>query len=249
VTPPPTINVNLKRCTCIKAYGPNIVEHSDTCPATPTINVNLTPCDCRYRVGPYSAHLLACAAASPVLIPCPIPPKVEFTVRLGECDCPGNFGMGKTGPDVEHTRSCPARPVKVSCTIGGDGTWAGSEALTCDNAERRDGLFPVDPEAVLAACRARWEIVKALVTQADCVPPMGCLSQEQWVRVAPLVSQRDAVFDALARKVAAEQASVEATHAFEDALGTVRSAVPTPASEYMLGNYVARLIEQVGVLP
>lgn len=96
------------------------------------INVNLKPCRC---VGPRDerkTHWDGCAGA-PVVILCPIPHTVEFEVALGECACPPrNFDVMRNY-DGHVSPTCPARPIRVTCSIGGDGTWAGSEVTEVEN--------------------------------------------------------------------------------------------------------------------
>jgi hypothetical protein len=100
-----------------------------------TINVNLKPCSCSAgrlnaarRCGtPSPVDPLPCdddCPGKPILIPCPIPPRVEFKVVLGECIDAGRRPVSPIpracAPDGRgHHVRCPARPISVSCSISG----------------------------------------------------------------------------------------------------------------------------------
>jgi hypothetical protein len=132
---------------------------------TPAVNVNLAKCDCpdfgRSRGTPYRP-----CPAVPVFIPLPLPRSVTFQVVLGECSgaCTTINDTRGYRREVVHDEDCPARPVKVSCSISGK-TWAESE-VTDAWPEKNDGFlcstgqtFPT----LEAVCRDRWSLVKALV--------------------------------------------------------------------------------------
>lgn len=221
----------------------------------PTVNVNLAPCDAVRRPG-WSCPHTHCAA-KPIPLPCPIPRSAVFFVALGPCLCPldtrtNNIVGGVHGPDCAH-----ARPIRVACSIGGDGTWAGSEVVEANVVEldsigrildaQDDGAKGLSARLV-AACRSRWEIVKALVTNAFPSSVRG-----------DLVDQRDAVYAALADMARAEDAAYESEVAWGIAMGhpakdDVRHPDPgfdanVLPSRRRLSAYVARIIAQVGVLP
>jgi hypothetical protein len=189
---------------------------------------------------------VALGSAAPVIIPCPIPGSFTAEVRLGECE-EAPVSVQISG---RHAALCPARPVKVSCSIGGDGTWAGSKVTEVDwqtRNERGDWnpspMSHVEREAALGACRARWEIVKALVLGTGELPSHRLH--------LPLFAQRDAVFAALADMARTEEAqkaaSAAATAAIYGAPRVIR-AFSEPEYQELLGRYVGRLVEQVGAL-
>lgn len=210
------------------------------------INVNLEPCpiSTSHTHGPDSLCI-----GRPVLIPCPVPRTVTFEVQLGECAGCGSPGESLAG----HDAMCPARSVRVSCSIGGDGTWVGSEVFTADNSDRHDGLFPAHLriDVVLAACRERWALVKALVTGKPFIP-------NNWdgpASVMALFTQRDAVFAALAAMARAEMAALRAQYRADEAFPSARFAKPGDADHRALGpsvnrlaRFVEYLVEKVGVL-
>lgn len=225
-----------------------------------TINVNLTPCQC--PVSPKShRHWAERCAAKPVEIPCPITPTVTLTVRLGECTCtmkPGPMLLPRTVGliEEEHEGGCPAHPIRVTCTIGGDGTWAGSEVtdarvldmdsigLVLDAQER--GVMDLAARLV-AACRARWALVKAMVTGKRYV----LAARPGAEKVAPiyrLFEQRDAIFAALAKAHRAEDTLIEALGDYEEAMRGEPVGIYglKRESHGALERYVKRLIEQVG---
>lgn len=210
---------------------------------TPTINVNLASCS-RGRCGldPKGVfrHDPSTCSGEPILLPCPIRRSVTFSVALGECACDA-YAEGGTCPT-----DCPARPVRVSCSISGK-TWEESEVAEAEWLGRYadDATNPV-----LAACRDRWALVKALALGEDAGAWM--LSEawaERWDVVASLFAQRDAVFAALAdmarHEEGLEAAAVRAAKAMGadgDLSGTTR------ASPEFLAAYVEHLVEQVGAL-
>jgi len=229
------------------------------------LNVNLKPCGCSHRRGLSSTCLSDCASA-PVLIPCPLPPSVTVAVVLGECNCTipswwtrdamahskadrasGRAWSCACGPCAaarsngwapdQHNARCPARPVKVSCSISSpDGSWEKSEVTEVD------GPFWGN---ALEACRERWAVVKALVLGQRWTSQLGSLE-----RVATMFDRRDAAYGALADMTRHEDGIESAQHAFFSALNghgktVVRIARP---SHSLLEAYVERLIEQVGTI-
>lgn len=232
----------------------SLMNETDRMPTTaPTVNVNLTrTCACgavERRANP-SGHFDQCAA-KPILIPCPIPPTFECTVALGMCSNTWRcvIGMGRSD-GVQHGAACPARPIRVACTIGGDGTWAGSNVTDIEPATDADGDDWGD--AMWRACRGRWELVKALVLNTGC-PAVSCITGATWL---PLARQRDAMYSALAEMARAEEAAFKAQDkamsALQDSLFLAPYHDELPEnrpSARMLERYVERLIEQVGVLP
>lgn len=211
--------------------------------AVPMVNVNLGACRCgsTHPAWGRQPHTSWCNG-KPVLIPCPLPRSVTLQVALGECTCP-------TGgrPPEGHWRYCPARPVKVSCSISGK-TWEESEV---DDVEFPDAI-ETDPAggparvALEAACRARWALVKALVL--GLYPTCGNEDVPQ-----EIFEQRDTVFAALAEMAKAEAALAVAWEACPKALqkrahpGSLRNE--QRPSRWMLAAYVEHLVEQVGVMP
>lgn len=213
------------------------------------INVNMMKCHHSKGMENDPVHKHACLE-QPLLIPCPIPPSVTFQVALGKCDCPGNFGMGKTRKeDIEHTRSCPARPVSVSCAISGS-TWEESE-VTDAWPEKNDGFLCSTGETfplVELACRDLWPLVKALVLGKH-------KGREEFAVANPgtpehLFAQRDAVYAALCKMAMHEEGLQNAWDEFPMVLRVDAHFGPPEkrSSEYVLESYVAHLIEQVGTL-
>lgn len=225
----------------------------------PTINVNLKKCDCRFRaghgVGPdyrINGHLTDCAA-TPVNIPCPIPPSVTFSVVLGECTCFHRSPKGAVPPpNWAHVSGCPAHPVKVSCDTSknrGTRTWADS-FLTCfECPESEAGAFEDDAQADRAVdvCRKLWAMIKAVVLghptyYTELVPGNLCV-------------QRDAFFSALSEVARLEQALYAAQQEAHAAGGNLKWEGPRVdgnpelrGSSAMLQAWVKKLIERVGVL-
>lgn len=223
---------------------------------TPVVNVNLTPCDCDGPhpgiTGSTGAHANDCATR-PVLVPCPIPRSFTVVVRLGECACPVSTWRKNAATRTAgsaHDTSCPARPISVACSISG--TWAESEVTDGYTDTTSGQLAALERE--LSACRARWALVKALVTGQD----MSALDLEaRHVGTFEMFAQRDAVFAALTDMVRAEDLAFAAQIALDKAMGLKRNVTPfhRPDSEReawpsaaFLAAYVERLIEQVGVL-
>lgn len=223
-------------------------------PTPPAINVNLKPCADWCPVTHtirHTRHDTHCPGA-PVLIPLPIPRSVTFQVALGACEC--TTGGLDTMP---HDDDCPARPVRVSCSVSGDGTWAESEVDDVwQNVQNAKGWIvdaeDADPSA-LAIARERWALVKALVLNVWPVPSAHAA-------VVEFIRQRDAVFSALADMARAEDAAVAAQGRLDAVLRPGWHARHRPDSHLPaaglerpsrmgLAAYVERLIEQVWVMP
>jgi hypothetical protein len=210
-----------------------------------TINVNLKlGCGCSVEAMrlPETGHYPGCSAA-PVFIPCLLPPSVTFEVVLGECTCSAH-GYGITKPN--HAGACPARPMKVFCSISGK-TWEESEVA--DWEPRDMEYLPTQAnwkDVVEAACRERWAVVKALVLGKTVTPSFGPEN--------PLMKQRDAAYAALVAKARMEQADDATTRDLMKALPSLkmRDVTEATASAYLSGralaHYVEHLIEQVGAL-
>lgn len=224
-----TINVNLKRCECTTG-GLNGLPHDAGCPGVP------------------------------VLIPCPLPPKVEFTVRLGEpsddrCE-EFDIAPGQNEDDTDAMCRCgyprgdhealgeSARPIRVTCTIGGDGTWEGSEIgkIEIDNEEPATARI-MD---VWDACRERWAHIRALA--------LGLWVNEP--ALAPFFAHRDTVFAALAKLAEAEQAAFRAQYVCDAAFPFERYNL-SPVSDHRtkprpsavrLAAFVSHLVASVGAL-
>jgi hypothetical protein len=227
---------------------------------TPVINVNLAQCDkaCEQHdpaLLPDGGHWTGCAA-KPILIPCPIRRSVTFHVALGECRPPkchqslavaGAYGITK--PSGIHSTECPARPIRVACSVSGK-TWAESEVK---DVETRDETWhPSAPRSyrALSACRARWALVKALVL-GEALSPTYTLSAD----ARKVVEQRDAVFSALADMALAEMSMETAIEAMNSTMyagprGTRWAPiyeVPESKAQDALERYVEHLIEQVSL--
>lgn len=232
----------------------------------PTINVNLKPCDCAlsslaptYPPKPHADH----CSAKPGLLTCPLPDKVELTVRLGRCECAAQYrgvtGFGVSEPQGKHTENCPARHIRVICSIGGDGTWSGSEVAEMEIL----GGTPLGIDArnrIHRICRDRWALVKALV--------LGKFAYRDVGDAGPgtpegLFKQRDVVFANLAEMAQAEQAHREKSMALFEAIRAAdhdREHVTNPYcyaiawddghpnAEAGLRSYLSMLIAQVGAL-
>jgi hypothetical protein len=212
---------------------------------TSSVNVNLQMCTCGYHVG----HGDNCRGL-PVLIPCSLEPfrSATFTVALGTCECALSL-TPQTAPEWHHTSRCPARPVRVSCSISGK-TWAESEVTQCEPHPDDVSRFAVVTDAygmMYAACRDRWELVKALVLGKTFEP-----NEWDWPeKLRASIAQRDAVFSALADMARAEEAQIAARAALHKALGISPGRVLEAAlreSAIELGSYVEHLVEQAGQL-
>lgn len=222
---------------------------------TPIINVNLAPCTKRcHEAFKDGGHYDNCASR-PVLIPCPIQRSVVMEVRLGECIDDGREQGSAIpracAPNGPHHENCPARPIRVACDIVGE-TWAESEVVDVKIRPRETLAMAstYDMQRILAACRARWEIVAWLVTGKRA-------PHERTKWSGPTLTpfeQRDTVFAALAAKVRSEREDDETTRALVKALPNLKFSdmATCTADDYLsaraLRQYVAGLIEQVGVL-
>lgn len=224
----------------------------------PTININLKPCECANHKSFGLRHWEHCPG-TPIHVPCPIPRSVTFAVRLGECECGAarlrTHSKGSVlGPLLPCSAACPARPIRVYCGISGK-TWEESEVKDVE-VRPRETLVMVstyDMPLILAACRDRWALVKALVTgQWPTVSAIGTLS----AAIPALQAQRDAVFAAICEMARAEETAWKAQLVIVGAVPTLR---PAPGMHHPTGDenrpsaswlaaYVGRLIEQVGVL-
>lgn len=212
----------------------------------PTINVNLKSCDC----DAIPDHAGWCSS-TPVLLPCPIHRSVTFEVRLVECTC-GNVVASGVWMRGAHHPSCPARPVRVSCSISG-ATWEDSEVVDpdLDVPEIERMRHPMMDSRALSACRERWALVKALVLGRDPAEPEVPVTAAQGLLA--LFQQRDAVFSALAKRVRSEDAGDEAMAEFFSEVPPsvqvdVGHHIQPRLSEHALARYVENLVEQVGVL-
>lgn len=183
-----------------------------------------------------------------VRIPLPLDKwrSVTFQVMLGECA----MGCHTQRPGQAHYAGCPARPVKVSCSISGK-TWEESE-VTDAWPEKNDGFLCSTGEtfpALEAACRARWLIVKALVLGRSWAEH----SPESWDAHNPraLFAQRDTVYLALVDVVRAEEMLfLRGNDALRAATGSAYMR-PEPGdreSATTLARYVDRLVEQVSTI-
>jgi hypothetical protein len=218
---------------------------------TPTINVNLTKCDCppmdSYTMtSRKGAHFPDCPGYH-FLIPCHIQRPVTFDVALGEC-----FGCGMSQSRtrdglVRHDSHCPARPIRVSCSIGGE-SWPHSFAQDVAIVEGEPIHDLVRLDAIMRTVRERWALIKALV--------MGIRVEGPPRHVKGLMDQRDTVFAALADMARAETAAMQAQQRVDDAFpyhrfhrvgGGDHRAIPP--SHARLEAYVEFLREQVGVMP
>lgn len=197
----------------------------------PTLNVNL-------RCVPHEEGKIG--GGVPVLIPCPPPRTVEMTVRLGECNDMPSCGLR------EHHTHCPARPIRVTCTIGGD-TWEESEVTGIAPMDGPSG----DPVGLLLRCRERWAQIKALATGKAWTSVEGFTALPR-----NLFEQRDAKFAALTKLVLAEQAAIVA-QAECDAAFPIDTYVKVPAPDHRaephpsavrLAAFVSHLIATVGAL-
>jgi hypothetical protein len=230
--------------------------------STPTINVNLKQCDCwKWHEPALPTHQAVCAA-TPVPISCPIQRSVSFEVVLGEChntSLPESERMGRRCVSsafdvakVEHHSTCPARPIRVACSISGE-TWAESEVVLCDGRgeDGREVAF-TDASPVFPACRERWALVKALVTgqHVGLPPALAGLRPD----IQNLFLQRDAVYTRLASMRRHEEALYAEWLALPDSVKR-RCQIAPDAPEYArtfaqdaLECYVVGLIERVGAL-
>lgn len=230
---------------------------------TPTLNVNLRPCTCPVGWPSGGDHWPGAGQpkcdAQPVLISCPLPRTVEMTVRLGECDCGAVDANKRSAREASLfgmacLPGCPARPIRVTCSIGGE-TWEGSEVSEVDWQTRNErGDWNPSPmshrerDAVFGVCRDLWGAVKGLV-----------LGQRAFMTsdvVRALGAQRNTEFAALTKLVQAEQAAI-AAQAECDAAFPIDNYVKVPAPDHRseprpstvrLAAFAAHLIASVGTL-
>jgi hypothetical protein len=168
---------------------------------------------------------------------------VALMVRLGECSgrC---TGMLWQSPPI-HGAACPARPIRVSCSIFGK-TWEESEVADVEKQGPINAYqLPTELERTLAlaASRGRWALVKALVLghselSALLTGPTACA----------MLAQRDAVFAALCEMVRAEEAHAAAWSDALKAMGVTYGMDPERKSAWVLSDYMKHLVDQVGAL-
>lgn len=204
------------------------------------VNVNLKSCDCghrQYLAGDVGPVYCVCDR---IPIPCPIPRTVEMTVRLGKCTCTTH---GIVMVRERHVSTCPARTIRVTCSIRGD-SWETSEV------DPTHGLNPHGAAAMMV-CRARWEVVKALVTGVHPDFDGGAWTGP----TLPLFRQRDAVFAALAKMATKEQGACNAQQECDEAFPYSQYSKPgdpdhraARPSVARLAAYVSHLIATVGAL-
>lgn len=209
----------------------------------PTINVNLRSCRCqepKKRAAPCEPGNHRPECGGPILIPCPIPRSVTFSVALGECDIGCQHGPVPARPVNGHWTGCMARPIRVTCSIGGK-TWEKSEVGDVD-AEHPE-FYDETETAALHACCERWEIIKALLTERVVVSAWNWPPAAEQSR---LVQQRNAVFAALA-DMARGQAMYAAAN--EQLPEYCRLSYRGDPTYEVLARYITHLIEQVGALP
>jgi hypothetical protein len=221
---------------------------------TPTINVNLTPCDGFCEL-PYHAQ---CSVAFPILIPCSLQffRSVTFEVVLGECTSPVMCATFTKG--AGHILACTnRRTIRVSCFIDGE-TWPETEVGEIDVHESQNPGAQ-DTERILAACRERWALVKALVLGAKwgtCPRDVDEIAKRHLNLVATLFNQRDALYAELTDLARDEQSAFGSQERAIKAMGELsflpdnyhRAEPIARASASILARYIERLIEQVGVL-
>lgn len=214
----------------------------------PTVNVNLAPCDCSWT-GETRPHDATCRSA-PVRVPMPLDAfrSVALMVRLGECSgrC---TGMLWQSPPI-HGAACPARPIRVSCSIFGK-TWEESEVADVEKQGPINAYqLPTELERTLAlaASRGRWALVKALVTGGR---DFGHGPNIMTDREVALVTQRDAVFSALAKAHRAEDSLIDALEDYEEAMRGEPVGIHglKRESHGALERYVGHLVDQVGAMP
>lgn len=200
----------------------------------PSINVNLKPCTCP-DFGPRGPGFVPCDSPQ-ILLPCPTQRSVTFSVALGPCT------MMCANPALwgGHSTTCPARPVRVSCSVSGE-TWEESEVEAMD-AAGPTAYNQKEWGTLYAVCRARWALVKALVLGQPQAQAGG-----KWLDApTDLFTRRDAVFDALADMARAERACVTAWLALPVELRS--GPGPMALTPEAFERYVERLIEQVSVI-
>lgn len=244
----PNINVNIrpKRCECPGRFLASPIhdqEHRKDCPSSPvpipcplpnsvTFEVALGECNC--TIQSWWTETATTHAA--------------FEVKQGRawtatsgCACGPCQAARRSGwVPGKHNAQCPARPVKVCCSISGE-TWEESEV---EDAELGDSGLVAGYE-LLSACRERWVLVKRLVLgQWPTTSAIGVLSEA----IPGLVAQRDTVFAALADMARAESAIIQRM-ADVDKVHTNRSRLAfRSVAVDELTTYIERIIEQVGTI-
>lgn len=211
------------------------------------INVNLAACTFYGVCNVRGAHIDKCPG-KPVLVPLPLEPwrTVRMKVRLGECRCINK----DRADDGLHAASCPARPIEVTCSIGGK-DWPSSEATEVERSVNDDHIMGDHRMGLLAdACRSLWDVVRAMLTNPG-------LRITGWAGSVAMYETRDAVYAAICEMARHEDAHAQARqHAYDamDASGHiadsehVRARITPRESSVVLAAYVQRLIEQVGSL-
>jgi hypothetical protein len=224
-----------------------------------TINVNLKPCACpdsSFHLG----HAPYCTGR-PILLPCPIQRSVELTVTLGECRCKRMAESPLMGyPDLSraameavaegrHLSDCPARPIRVACSIGGE-TWGAAHVTDAE----APGVHGRTGELIQIA-DDRWALVKALVLGNHSPQEVGGKSLVPVEAWWALVTQRDAVFAALADMARHETAALQAQQRVDDAFPFYSYRDPTTdrrgswPSHVRLAAFVNHLVHEIGRLP
>jgi hypothetical protein len=216
----PTINVNLKKCTCKRVNGRLPHIHDDACDARP------------------------------VLIPCPIPRSVKFRVVLGECTClseeePPEVGGIRTA-EPGHFSNCPARPVEVVCSISGE-TWAGSAVADVEHAITDDRILgDAGMRRGGDVARDRWSLFRMLVTNTLPAETQGDLVRQRdalFSALADMAREEQAAFESQERAIQALGDPTFVPDNFH------RAEPHSRASACILEHWVERTIKQVGILP
>jgi len=214
----------------------------------PTVNVNLKPCDCQWPGERGVPHAATCRA-TPVHVPLPIPRSVTFQVALGECTCEAMIGSATHGAG-RHADACPARPVKISCSISGS-TWEESE-VTDPEGHGADGRLVgfTMSSPMWQACRALWALVKALVLgwNGEAVRAVAVSGGLDLKKIDLMFQQMRTVYAALADMARAEEAHASAYSRAWGAMGEDSIPSGRRSAHWVLAHYVDRLIEQVGIL-
>lgn len=212
----------------------------------PTINVNTKPCPSQKWHDSRDLTPVCRGECAPVLIPCPIQRSVTIEVALGECVCGHAAWVVRGNISIQHDANCHARPIRVSCSIGGK-TWAESEVTDIEPNTDPDGDDWGD--AMWNACRARWKIVKALVTGRATTLEDVTSEPMSTLHMNGMLAQRDAMFAALA-----ELAQIERGHSdISDELDKMEVEIYGGHDHYprvtqatrRLEYYVKHLIDQI----
>lgn len=223
----------------------------------PTINVNRKPCNCPQAKRLSGLHDIDCASV-PLLIPCDWPTSFTCEVALGKCspECVryrcASMRLGSQG----HIEQCPARPIRVSCSItSSDGTWAGTEVTDVDNPHDHEGRWGAGAgdsfRAAIAACNERWALVKALLLGRD-----GEWENDPRSKGWNFRYQRDAVFTKICELTRQEEERIQTKQQLHEACsdlfpqsGVTISAPGDRESATYLSGYVRCLATYVGNLP